>query len=225
MSKIGDVLPADDDLARWVLVLTLARNDLALTQTRLVEAFDKDRTALHWSRLLAGHLFEVAHFLRRESSREVIRNFAKGLPDKSRRVYRELLRPDFLEGRLEGDRNRVFHYPSADKGAEDKGGPALHAALEAVRDLEAALVVKWGENGKPEDMRFDFADQVAVQFAFADFGTTKTEQEMSMAAVRESAGKAIWLADVVFHHYTETEREGLELGEPEPCPKQSDGAA
>jgi len=56
---------------------------------------DSPSTKCHWSRLLAGHLFEIAHFLRRESNREVIRRFAKGLPDKPRRVYRELLRPDF----------------------------------------------------------------------------------------------------------------------------------
>lgn len=224
MSKIGEVLPADDEVARWVLVLALARNDLALTHTRLVEAFDKDRTALHWSRLLVGHLYEVAHFLRRESNRPVIRDFAKGLPKKPKRVYRELLQPHFLKVRLEGDRNRVFHYPSADLGAEDKGGPALRDALETVRDLEAALVVKWGENGKVEDMRFDFADQVAVQFAMADFGTTEAEQKKSIVAVRESAAKVIWLADAVFHHYAETEGGGLELGEPEPLDGDSTGA-
>lgn len=214
MSKIGDVIPADDEVGRWVLVLTLARNDLALTRTQLVEAFDKDRTALHWSRLLAGHLYEIAYFLRREALRPAIKEFARTLPKKPAQVYRELLRPDFLKGRLEGDRERIFHYPSADKDAKDKGGPALHAALKAVRDLEAALMVKWGENGKVEDMRFDFADQVAVQFTMADFGTTEAEQRKSIVAVRESAAMVIWLADAVFHHYGETAGGGLELGEP-----------
>jgi hypothetical protein len=223
VSRIGEVLPADDDVARWVLVLALARNDLALTRTQLVEAFGKDRTALHWSRLLAGHLCEVAHFLRRDSNRPVIRDFARGLPDKPKRVYRELLRPDFLKVRLEGDRNRVFHYPSTDLGAEDKGGPALRDALATVHDLEAALVVKWGKDGKAEDMRFDFADQVAVQFAMADFGTTKAEQKKSIVAVRENAAKVIWLADAVFHHYTETEGGGLQLGEPKPLDDDSAG--
>jgi hypothetical protein len=224
VSKIGEVLPADDEIARWVLVLTLIRNDLGLTRTELVEAFDKDRTALHWSRLLAGHLYEAAHFLRRENNRPVIRDFVKGLPDKSRRVYRELLRPDFLKVRLEGDRNRVFHYPSGDLGAESKGGPALRDALDTVRDLEAALVVKWGKDGKAEDMRFDFADQVAVQFAMAAFGTATAEQKKSIRAVRENAAKVIWLADAVFHHYAETEGGGLELGEPEPLDDDTTGA-
>lgn len=223
MSKIGEVLPADDEVARWVLVLALARNDLALSRARLVEGFGKDRTALHWSRLLVGHLYEIAHFLRRESSRPVIRDFAKGLPDKPKRVYRELLRPNFLKVQLEGDRNRVFHYPSADLGAEDKGGPALRDALETVRDLEAALVVTWGKDGKAEDMRFDFADQVAVQFAMADFGTTMAEQKKSIVAVRENAAKVVWLTDAVFRHYTETEGGGLELGEPEPLDADSQG--
>jgi hypothetical protein len=207
-----------------VLVLALARNDLALTRTRLVEAFDKDRTALHWSRLLAGHLYEIAYFLRREALRPTIKEFAKTLPTRPAQVYRELLRPDFLKGRLEGDRERIFHYPSADKDAEDKSGPALHAALEAVRDLEAAVVVKWGENGKVEDMRFDFADQVAVQFAMADFGDTDAERDKSIEAVRDESRKVIWLADAVFHHYAETEGGGLELGEPEPLPEDPTGA-
>ncbi len=216
MSKIGDVLPADDEVARWVLVLTLARNDLALTRARLIEAFDKDETALHWSRLLAGHLYEIAYFLRREATRPVIKDFAKTLPPKAAKVYGELLRPDFLKGRLESDRERVFHYPSADKEAEDKSGPALYDALHAVRDQEAALEVKWGKDGRPENMRFDFADRVAVQFAMADFGDTEPEQKKSIEAVRDESVKVIWLADSVFHHYTETMAGGLELGEPEP---------
>jgi len=202
----------------------LARNDLALTRTRLVEAFGKDRTALHWSRLLAGHLYEIAYFLRREAPRPAIKEFAKTLPKKPATVYRELLRPDFLKGRLEGDRERIFHYPSADKDAEDRGGPALQAALEKVRDLEAALVVKWGENGKVEDMRFDFADQVAVQFAMVDFGDTDAERDKSIEAVRDQSARVILLADAVFHHYGETAGGGLELGEPEPLPEDTTGA-
>lgn len=216
MSKIGDVLPADDEAARWVLVLTLARNDLALTRARLIEAFGKNRSALHWSRLLTGHLYEIAYFLRREAVRAVIKDFAKTLPPKVAMVYSELLRPDFLKGRLEGDRERIFHYPSADKEAEDKSGPALHTALDAVRDLEAALKVEWGEDGKVKDMRFDFADQVAVQFAMADFGNTESEQKKSIEAVRNESAKVIQFADNVFCHYAETMAGGLELGEPEP---------
>lgn len=216
MSKIGDVLPADDEVARWVLVLTLARNDLSLTRARLVEAFDKDGTALHWSRLLAGHLYEIAYFLRREAVRTVIKDFAGALPPKAAKVYAELLRPDFLKGRLAGDRERIFHYPSADKEAEDKSGPALYEALNDVRDQEAALEVKWRKDGKPESMRFDFADQVAVQFAMRDFGDTEAERDKSIEALKDESVKVIWLADTVFHHYTETMAGGLELGEPEP---------
>jgi hypothetical protein len=207
-----------------VLVLTLARNDLSLTRTRLVEAFGKDRTALHWSRLLAGHLYEIAYFLRREALRPAIKEFAGTLSKKPAAVYRELLRPDFLKGRLEGDRERIFHYPSADKEAADKSGPALRDALHEVRDLEAALEVKWGKDGKAEDMRFDFADQVAVQFAMANFGDTDAERDKSIEAVRDQSLRVICLADAVFHHYAETEGGGLELGEPEPLPADTTGA-
>lgn len=65
-------------------------------------------------------------------------------------------------------------------------------------------------------MRFAFADRVAVQFAMRDFGDTEAERAKSIEALKDKSVKVIWLANTVFHHYTETMAGGLELGEPEP---------
>jgi hypothetical protein len=223
MSKIGDVLPADDEVARWVLVMCLASNDVGLTLDRVEQGFDEG-TALHWSRVLAGHLYEVAHFLRRENCRAPIQRFVKTLKPAHAKGYRELLQPEFLKGVLEADRNRVFHYPSADTEAEDKGGQVLRDALDEVRDLEAALRVHYDGEGRPDGFRFAFAEEVAVRFAVADLGTTEEKQLAAILEVKRTAERLMGVASTVFDYYAKTERGGLELGEPEPLSEGTTGA-
>jgi hypothetical protein len=54
---IGEAFPANDVLARWVMVLSIARNDLALATERIVRANeDDDGTNMHWQRLLSRSL-------------------------------------------------------------------------------------------------------------------------------------------------------------------------
>lgn len=215
--KIGELLPADDELARWLLVLTLARNDVALTRDRVTAALkDEDGTALHWARLLGGHLFEIAQFLRRSAQRTAVLAFVKDeLPGKGRGVYNELLTPEFLRKVLGDDRNLVFHYPSTDT-MDHRGGPALLLGLQAVSDLDADFTVRWDDKGRAEDVRFRFADEVAVQFALTTYGSTPEEQKAAVAKVKNLAAMVVYVADCAFHTYCENR--GFEYGEPQPIP-------
>ena len=77
---IGEAFPANDVLARWVMVLSIARNDLALATERIVRANeDDDGTNMHWQRLLAAHFFEAGAVALRSG-------FTQQLPEQPRRV-------------------------------------------------------------------------------------------------------------------------------------------
>jgi len=75
---IGEAFPANDVLARWVMVLSIARNDLALATERIVRANeDDDGTNMHWQRLLAAHFFEAGAVALRSG-------FTQQLPEQPR---------------------------------------------------------------------------------------------------------------------------------------------
>jgi len=126
-----------------------------------------------------------------------------------------LLAPEFLKKVLGDDRNLVFHYPSTDT-MDHRGGPALLLGLQAVSDLDADFIVRWGDEGRAKDVRFRFADEVAVQFALTTYGSTPEEQKATMGKVKELAAMVVQVADCAFHAYCENR--GFEYGEPQPIP-------
>ncbi len=62
--KVGDALPADDPLARFVLVVSMGLNDNSLSNTRFVNT-KEPYELLYFFRLASGHLHELAKRLRR----------------------------------------------------------------------------------------------------------------------------------------------------------------
>lgn len=160
--RIGDLLPADDRLARWILVLCLARNDVVAKMKQIVRANeDSDGTNLHWARVTAGHLYEIATFLRQTSSLDEVKDFVTRLPPKADADRRALLDSTFLKRVLVTDRSLTFHYPSVHADDPAHGGSQLKRALEAARNQRTELLVEFDE-GKPTGYRYRFADVVAA---------------------------------------------------------------
>ena len=66
--RVGDAFPADQPLARFVVVLLLALNDLLPRNERLTEDRDDElppHERLYLARLVGSHLFELATFVGR----------------------------------------------------------------------------------------------------------------------------------------------------------------
>jgi hypothetical protein len=113
--RVGDALPADDPLARFILVVSMGLNDNSLANTRFVNT-DEEYELLYFFRLASGHLHELANRLRvaHEEWPEV-QKFVAGLDKRHRDDFAaivQLAEPKNDTGEKLGRiRNEFFHYP------------------------------------------------------------------------------------------------------------------
>lgn len=154
--RIGDVLPADSVVARFLTGVALSTNDLLRVQSYVVVEQDVAKQ-LFLLRQNASYVWETAIFVRDSRRLAAVDAFVAGLPESARdhlaRAMHGVLAPDQSEfGReLAFIRNHAFHYPEL--GAETD---RLRRTLDQVADTEGVIS---GEI--VEEFRFDFADEVA----------------------------------------------------------------
>ena len=175
--KIGEAFPADDQLARWMTVCSMALNDLLMVNRwllpRLQEEVDAEPGAIFYlGRLAASHLFEVATFLRKsDRSVEVVARFVATLPEEPRAAYRELLeigdggRGKFQE-QLKHARNKSFHYDALLTGpAEERERLRQAMSDHAEHEVEEGIAQGRIEDRPPTitGFRATFADDIAVE--------------------------------------------------------------
>jgi hypothetical protein len=116
MATLGETFPHDDELARFVVAMGMARNDIEYTALAAGHANADDAPEFYYLVLVSmAHLFEATHALkqwRQDSS--TARSFLRGLP---KMVKRDLATATGVaqrvgRGVLEHARNRTFHYPT-----------------------------------------------------------------------------------------------------------------
>jgi hypothetical protein len=61
--RIGDAFPADEPIARWATVLSIAANDSIYLNIRLIDGGLPPELNIYYFRLLAAHFFEAAEWL------------------------------------------------------------------------------------------------------------------------------------------------------------------
>lgn len=69
--RIGDVFPADDPVARYLVVVSIALNDVLAATKRLIEGLEKDlppHDNVYAMRLAASHIWEMLKFLEETES-------------------------------------------------------------------------------------------------------------------------------------------------------------
>jgi hypothetical protein len=169
--RIGDAFPADQPIARFVVVFLLALNDLLPRNERLTEIRDDKlppHERLYLARLVGSHLFELATFLDEAARRfPEIEKFLDGLPEEAQQQRQTLVavakgKPGEFAGRLKRLRNHFMHYPSL-----------IDAAAER-EELSKALVEHAGRQGKIrvgelfKDFRAHFADDIAAELMLTD---------------------------------------------------------
>jgi hypothetical protein len=183
--RIGDVLPSESPLARFIVAVAGALNDNLLSNTLFVQS-DKPYEHIYFFNLASSHLYEAAEMLGRAHREwEEVREFVAAL-DEERRVEFEritaLAAPaaDWPGARLKAIRNSFFHYLRLDRGAADAGHLPLAHGLEAAADLEGLLVI---EPGAPlGGIRALFADEVAVKAVTDDFEDGELERLVAALA-------------------------------------------
>jgi len=157
--RIGDVFPADDVLAQWVGTLSLAFNDIALVNSRMVEDQDDAHKFFYWLRLAIAHFAEAAEYL--VDTREVpqIEEFVDSLRPDVQQSYRDCLsRYQAKRSEIQQIRNVVaFHYPELRQdGGRWRSRPMQQALASLVNEtgrIKRARII---------EARLLFADDIAA---------------------------------------------------------------
>ena len=176
--RIGDAFPADDPIARWATVLSIAANDTIHLNIRLIEGDLAEEQSIYYFRLVAAHFFEAAVWLK--STRKTlpeVDELITSLDDAARQRYERIVgfasqRHRFFDN-LKRSRSTLFHYPVVHPGREQAGEEELANAMRSAADLPG-----WIEAGEEyATFRAEFADQIAVQLLSEDEQETKELME------------------------------------------------
>jgi hypothetical protein len=173
---IGEVFPANDELARWVMSLSIALCDLRVAAVYAVREEQPDYERGYFVRMLVSHMRELVKVLVvAVEKRDALRDFVAGLPPEVRAHYDEMqrlierpmvLRPKTtLFDELKRIRDTTWHYPVS-KAFVDQLRDAMRRAA-ASGDRGVYVFPKGTELG----YRAEYADLVAHFLAYPLDGT------------------------------------------------------
>jgi hypothetical protein len=168
---IGEVFPADDELAQWLMSLSIALGDLRVAAVYAVRDEQADYERDYFVRMLVSHMRELVKVLVvAVDKRDVLRDFVNALPPETRAHYDQMkrliaqpmkLRPDrTLLDELIRIRNATWHYP-VDKGYVEQLRDAMRRA-GASGDRGVYVFPEGTELG----YRAEYADLVAMFLAY-----------------------------------------------------------
>jgi hypothetical protein len=175
--SIGDAFPIGNTAGDWVVVLSMAMNDLVTLDGKIHDALEHESPeASYFLRLLCGTLRELWRLFRGADEDEHVGKLIDGLVLEAREAYDEVrelfVRPEptgenpntrsWAELNLKDVRDRTFHYPQV---ASDD----LRHALAGARREQARIS---DSGARP----FQFADIVALRIGFGDI-TQPSDQE------------------------------------------------
>ena len=206
--RIGDVFPADDPLARYVVRLSTALGDLRIAASPLLHSFEEtpDYLRMYQVRVMAGHASEFAQLIAPEGSSELpsvqdcllavghahppfaqvariahaelIQALTAPLPRAGTTLRREI-------GRL---RQQAFHY-----GYKRGNDIALRKAMTAAADVEGVYRVEPGRH------RARYADEIAHQLMHPHTGSDEAQRERLLELHQGVAGLLPPSARLVMH--------------------------
>ncbi len=208
-----DLLPPDDPAARFVVSMSMARNDIERALRDVVEAGEADRPDFGYRvRLSIGHFVEALDALNtyRQQFSEVRALIAR-IPGPAKEHLR-LARGSLQKagkGVLEHARNHTFHYPSPDSHYDPTSDEELRQAL-------FALVDRAGEvhyNGVTGQITLTFAEDVALAMAMSKLAGPPEEVMRRAQIARDGAiNFVLWVSALVA---TYMDINGHYFGEPQ----------
>jgi hypothetical protein len=205
--RIGDVFPADDPEARFIVAMAMARNDVKHAVQRAAKANEEDAPEFgYYVRLSYGHLIEGLEALGRwrQHSPETQR-FLKRLPaDVNRnRVQAEACLKKVTRGAVHRVRHRTFHYPSPNPDKEPDLDSDLRRVLEALAGEQVAISAPADD---PRNVRLYFADRIALAMAM-DRGVDDDQLKADTDTVLEGSVAFVHFVGGAFAAYLEEGQE------------------
>jgi hypothetical protein len=173
---IGEVFPANDELAQWVMSLSIALGDLRVAAVYAVREEQPEYERNYFVRMLVSHMRELVKVLVvAVEKREVLRDFVDRLPPKIRAHYDDMqrliaqpmaLRPETtLFDELKRIRDTTWHYPVSKEFVEQLRDAMRRAAASGDRGIYVF------PEGTELGYRAEYADLVAHFLAYPLDGT------------------------------------------------------
>jgi hypothetical protein len=175
--SIDDAFPVGSPAGDWVIVLSMAMNDLVTLDGKIHDALDSDGPdATYFLRLLCGTLRELWRLFQVADDDKQVGKLIDDLVSEARDAYDEVrelfVRPaateddpdprSWAELHLKDVRDRTFHYPRV--ASDELRGALAGAASEQARCMDSGP--------RP----FQFADVVALQISFGDINEPSQRQ-------------------------------------------------
>ena len=156
--QVGEILPADDPLSEWLVLLAMALNDLALVNDRLERDHDAPHEYLYWLRLGVAHFFEAAKLLKRGRDISEVASYVATLPEEVRSSYDACVSIyDERYAELKMMRDVLFHYAHAWRCSGADREPVVQLALEQLANGRTTI-----KTGNLREARLLFADDVVA---------------------------------------------------------------
>jgi hypothetical protein len=198
--SIGHAFPVGNPAGDWVVVLSMAMNDLVTLDGKIHDALDNDGPdATYFLRLLCGTLRELWRLFQVADENEQVGKLIDDLVSEAREAYDEVrelfVRPEateddpdphsWAEAHLKDVRDRTYHYPRVDSD-----------------ELRDALAGAGGEQARRLDSGprpFQFADVVALRISFGDINEPSERQRFeeiitTAKRIQESLIPVMWNA-------------------------------
>jgi hypothetical protein len=212
VSSIAEIFPSDQPTARFVVSMSIARNDI---QHALLEANRTGREDgpefSYWVRIATGFMFEASVALQawrgaEDDVRQLLNRLPASAKDDLKNVMGVVQRVG--GGALEHSRQRTFHYPHPDAKHMPDSDQELKDVLEKLRDEEATIQVE----GKPPVIRLLFADRVALAMAMGKYEGNKRKLRTQVSEARAAAIAFVRLADAIVASFNDDQ--GHVFGDP-----------
>ena len=190
--RVGDLFPADEPLSEWLILLSMALNDIALVNDRLEREHEILHAYLYWLRLGVAHFFEAAKLLKRGKDVAEVASYIATLPTEARANYdRSISIYDERHDELKMMRDVLFHYALTWRRRGHEPEPVIHLALQGMAGERATL--KTGTLGTARNLFAD--DVVAVIFTRATGipweDVVKDESQVHVGSIQKRIEEAV----------------------------------
>ncbi len=212
--SIADVFPHDDIRARFVIAMSIARNDIELALRDGIRAAQRDAPDFTYRvRLATSHLVEGLDSLNAYSKdSRAVRSLMTRVPadgQKNLKIARGILQKVGSKV-LQHVRDNTFHVPSPRTNYDPTSDMQLQEVLAGMSDRPATVHL---DGGPPQVVTLTFAGDAALALALAKHSANEDDARRQFAITSEGAvAFAKWVDAVLVAFF---ELKGTTFGTPE----------
>jgi hypothetical protein len=209
---VPDVFPPDDPVARFVVAMSMANNDIDRALRVLLGSGEVDGPDFTYRvRVVTGHLVEAIDALVFYSQTcAAVPRFLKRLPadaQKQLKTVRAALQEAGPKA-LEETRDNTFHYPSPNPRYSPTSDAKLRDVLAAMTDSGVQVHL----DGDTHAITLTFADEAALNLAMGKPATTNDEVRHRAEVARDGALAFVAWATALIRTYMKMT--GADFGKP-----------